>query len=77
MSLSGVPPFAPLSTNDPRAEFQRLRELHSKGPSGYGSDREKETESRPSAAATALSDTSAIAANATRSAAVRKIDISV
>jgi hypothetical protein len=77
MSISGVSAFAPMPSNDPRAEFQRLREIHSKGPSGYGSDREKEKESGPSAAATALADTSAAATNANRSAAIRKIDMSV
>jgi hypothetical protein len=77
MSISGVSSFAPLPSNDPRAEFQRLREIHSKGPSGYEPDREKQTESRPSVAAAALADPGAVGAGANRSAAMHKIDISV
>jgi len=76
MSISGVSSFTPFPTNDPRAEFQRLREAHAKnGPSGY-EDREKEaTGPNPSVAAAALADASAI--DPTRSAALRKVDISV
>jgi hypothetical protein len=72
MSISGVSPFAPLPTNDPRTEFQRLREIHSKGPSGYERD-EKEPGPRPSVAAEALGDVG----NAKQTAALRKVDISV
>jgi hypothetical protein len=57
MSISGVSPFSPVHANDPRAEFQRLRELHAKGPQGYESRRrDEETEVRPTAAASALAD---------------------
>ena len=54
MSISGVSPFAPMPTNDPRAEFQRLREAHAKGPSGYEREEKKETGPRPSVAAEAM-----------------------
>lgn len=77
MSISGVSPFSPPPTNDPRAEFKRLREAHAKeGPNGHEEDREKKkVGSQPSAAATALADPSAMAANASQG--VRRVDFSV
>jgi hypothetical protein len=74
MSVSGVSSFLPV--NDPRADFERLREAHSKGPHGYSQRRLEDSEGRQSAGASALSDTKDMMANAQRSAAVRKLDIS-
>lgn len=54
MSISGVSPFAPMPTSDTRAEFQRLREAHAKGPSGYEQDEKKDMGPRPSVAAEAM-----------------------
>lgn len=75
MSISGVSPFSPLHANDARAEFQRLRELHAKGPSGYDSERRaEERESRPSVAASALADPGAMVQNARRAGAVQRVN---
>ena len=74
MSISGVSPFSPLHASDPRAEFQRLRELHAKGPQSYESRRrDEETESRPSVAA-ALADPGAMAEGAKRASAVQRVN---
>jgi hypothetical protein len=75
MSISGVSAFTPMSNRDVRAEFERQREIHAKGPAGSGERRAEETGPRPSVGASALADPAA--ADPKRSAALQKIDISV
>jgi hypothetical protein len=79
MSISGVSSFATVPSRDVRAEFERLRELHSKGPEGYQRRRvngQEDSEPHPSAAAEALAGTSP--GDAARSARpAGKVDFSV
>jgi hypothetical protein len=74
MSISGVSPFSPMPANDARAEFQRLREAHSRGPSGYERDEKKEAGPRPSVGAEAMAGD---VGDVHRAAGLSKVNIKV
>lgn len=76
MSIGGVSSFAAIPSRDVRAEFEHLREVHSKGPEGYGRRRvngQEDAGPHPSAAAEALAGLKDVAP----AAAGRKVDFSV
>jgi hypothetical protein len=78
MSIGGVSSFAATPSRDVRAEFERMREIHSKnGPNGQQRrrvDGEDDGSPRPSAAAEALAGSSP---DIKSGAAARKVDFSV
>lgn len=70
MSIGGVSSFAAIPSRDARAEFEHLREIHSKGPEGYGRRRVNGQEDAGPHPLAGLKDVAPAAAG-------RKVDFSV